>query len=467
MANFTDRKYGSKDQKPNVLFLFTDDQRFDTINALGNDDVKTPNMDRLVEEGVSFTHSHIMGGSHAAVCMPSRAMMLTGRNLFGIAGDGEKIPPEHETIPQTFRKNGYEAYGTGKWHNGTESYTRSFSKGSNIFFGGMDDHWNVPVCDYHPDGKYPNPEPDRFDTGTGEMMTIDKIYERHESGKHSTELFVDGTLDFLSEYGDNPFFAYVSFMAPHDPRNMPRKYLEMYDYRDLELPDSFLPRHPFDNGELLVRDEKLANWPRNPREIKRHIADYYAMISHIDAEVGRLLDQLEDRDQLNNTIIVLAGDNGLALGRHGLMGKQNLYDHSIRVPLVFRGPGIPEGKETDTLCYLQDIFPTLCELTNITAPVTVQGRSLVPAMKEDSSGIRNGLLCAYKNLQRCIRSEDYKLIEYIVGNKRRTQLFNLEQDPEELRDLSKSPDKEDKIKELRQQMRSLQQEMTDPLADKI
>ena len=467
MANFTDRKYGSKDQKPNVLFLFTDDQRFDTINALGNDDVKTPNMDRLVEEGVSFTHSHIMGGSHAAVCMPSRAMMLTGRNLFGIAGDGEKIPPEHETIPQTFRKNGYEAYGTGKWHNGTESYTRSFSKGSNIFFGGMDDHWNVPVCDYHPDGKYPNPEPDRFDTGTGEMMTIDKIYERHESGKHSTELFVDGTLDFLSEYGDNPFFAYVSFMAPHDPRNMPRKYLEMYDYRDLELPDSFLPRHPFDNGELLVRDEKLANWPRNPREIKRHIADYYAMISHIDAEVGRLLDQLEDRDQLNNTIIVLAGDNGLALGRHGLMGKQNLYDHSIRVPLVFRGPGIPEGKETDTLCYLQDIFPTLCELTNITAPVTVQGRSLVPAMKEDSSGIRNGLLCAYKNLQRCIRSEDYKLIEYIVGNKRRTQLFNLEQDPEELRDLSKSPDKEDKIKELRQQMRNLQQEMTDPLADKI
>ncbi len=467
MTDFTERENSSSNQKPNVLFLFTDDQRFDTINALGNDAIKTPNMDRLVEEGVAFTNSHIMGGSCAAVCMPSRAMMLTGRNLFGIAGNGEEIPAEHETIPQTFLKNGYEAYGTGKWHNGTESYTRSFSKGSNIFFGGMDDHWNVPVCDYQPDGQYPNPQPDRFDTGTGEMMTIDKIYERHESGKHSTELFVDGTLDFLSGYGDNPFFAYVSFMAPHDPRNMPRKYLEMYDYRDLKLPDSFLPRHPFDNGELLVRDEKLAKWPRDPKEIKRHIADYYAMISHIDAEVGRLLDHLDEQGQLDNTIIILAGDNGLALGRHGLMGKQNLYDHSLRVPLIFRGPGIPEGKEVDTLCYLQDIFPTLCQLTDIPIPNTVQGRSLLPAMKENNSEVRKRLLCAYRDLQRSIRTEGYKLIEYMVEGKRRTQLFNLEEDPEELQDLSKNPESEDKLKELRNEMRSLQKEMNDPLAGEI
>lgn len=458
----------SSEERPNVLFLFTDDQRFNTINALGNEEVKTSNMDRLVEEGVSFTNAHIMGGSCPAVCMPSRAMMLSGRNLFEIEEHGEDIPKQHETMPERFQEEGYEAFGTGKWHNGTESYTRSFSEGTNVFFGGMDDHWNVPVCDYNPDGRYPTPKLDRFDTGTGKIRTTEKIYERHESGTHSTELFVEGTLDFLKEReGRNPFFAYVSFMAPHDPRNMPRKYLEMYDPNELEIPRSFMPRHPFDNGELFVRDEKLATFPRKEGEIRRNIADYYAMLSHIDAEVGRLMDYLEDTDQLENTIIVLGGDNGLALGRHGLMGKQNLYDHSVRVPLVFRGPGIPEGREFDSYCYLYDIFPTLCELVGITTPSSVTGKSLLPVVNGETGSVRESLLCAYRNLQRSIRYEDYKLIEYFVGEVRHTQLFNLREDPDELRNLAQLPGKEDKVSELRDMLRKFQEEIGDPIAGRV
>ena len=150
---------------------------------------------------------------------------------------------------------------------------------------------------------------------------------------------------------------YVSLMAPHDPRTMPKEFLEMYDPEEIKLPENFLTEHPIDTGALRVRDELLAAFPREPNEIKRHIAEYYAMISHLDHAFGRLLTALQEQGKLDNTIIVFAGDNGLALGQHGLMGKQNLYDHSVRVPLIFAGPGIPEGEQRNSPVYLLDIFP--------------------------------------------------------------------------------------------------------------
>ena len=165
---------------------------------------------------------------------------------------------------------------------------------------------------------------------------------------------------------------------------MPKEYLDMYDPATISLPESYLPEHPFDNGELRVRDELLAGFPRGEDEVRRHIAAYYAMITHADAQMGRVLKVLEETGRAENTIIVFAGDNGLAVGKHGLMGKQSLYEHSIRVPLMMAGPGVPAGKRSEAFAYLIDIFPTLCELTGVPTPETVEGRSLVPAM-EDSS----------------------------------------------------------------------------------
>ncbi|MFQ8600584.1 MAG: sulfatase-like hydrolase/transferase [Oscillospiraceae bacterium] len=130
----------------NVLFILTDDQRYDAIHALGNPAIHTPNMDRLVEMGTAFTNAHIPGGTSGAICMPSRAMINTGRTLFSLAGEGQDIPPEHTTLAEVFAQAGYTTFGTGKWHNGTPSFARGFSSGDNIFFGGMWDHWNVPVC---------------------------------------------------------------------------------------------------------------------------------------------------------------------------------------------------------------------------------------------------------------------------------------------------------------------------------
>ena len=357
--------------RPNVIFFFTDDQRFDTVHALGNAQIHTPTIDGWVREGTSFTHAHIMGGTSPAVCMPSRAMLMTGRTLYHLQGAGEGIPPEHVLLGEHLQQQGYRTFGTGKWHNGPPSYARSFSAGAEIFFGGMEDHWNVPACRFDPSGRYDVSTPYINDPWTNNGLR-QRLCDHVTPGKHSSELFCDAAIEFLQEKSPaDPFFMYLSFMAPHDPRTMPREYLEMYDPAQIELPPNFVADHPFDNGELWVRDELLTPHPRTPDEIRRHIAEYYAMITHADAQMGRVLQVLRETGQAENTIIVFAGDNGLALGQHGLMGKQNLYDHSIRVPLIFCGPGVPRGLRSEAHCYLFDIYPTLCDLLGLPIPEIV------------------------------------------------------------------------------------------------
>jgi arylsulfatase A-like enzyme len=149
-----------------------------------------------------------------------------------------------------------------------------------------------------------------------------------------------------------------------------------------------------------------------------------------------VLDVLKARGLADNTVVVFAGDNGLALGQHGLMGKQSLYDHSVRVPLILAGPGIPRGERRQAYCYLLDIYPTLCELVGIPVAATVEGKSLVPALRDPAERVRDVLLCAYRGLQRSARDERYKLIEYVVEGQRTTQLFDLEADPWETANLA-------------------------------
>ena len=226
-----------------------------------------------------------------------------------------------------------------------------------------------------------------------------------------------------------------------------------------------MPEHPFDNGELVIRDEKLAPWPRTPEIVRQHIAAYYAMITHLDVYIGKLLETLKETGHADNTIIIFAGDNGLAVGQHGLLGKQNLYEHSIRVPLVITGPNIPKGKKSDALCYLLDIFPTLCELTGLPIPKTVEGKSLVPAITGEKQHLRDTLFFAYKNVQRAVCDERYKLIEYFVEGTRRTQLFDLANDRWEVNNLSEAPEHAEQLARLREEMTRWQKEVADRLVE--
>ena len=454
------------DGRPSILFVFTDDQRFDTIRALNNPDIHTPNIDRLVASGLTFTQAHIMGGTSGAVCMPSRAMMLSGRTLFSIEREGQRIPPEHVTFPELFRQAGYTTFHAGKWHQDKASHARCFAAGAKIFgfrrgwYETCDGHWHLPVHDFDPTGTYAE-EDGYFSNAPVEPFT--PPYTRcKEHGKHSAETFSDATIDFIQGHHDEtPFFIYLAHLAPHDPRQSLKRIRDMYDAEALPLPENFCPRHPFDNGELRIRDELLEGWPRTPDAIRRHIADYYAIITQVDEQLGRVMSALEESGRGDNTIVIFAGDNGLAVGQHGLMGKQNVYEHSVRVPLIISGPGIPAGARTDAFCYLLDIFPTLCDLTGLSIPSTVEGRSLLPVIEDPDARVRDRLLFAYKGVQRAVKEERLKLIEYSVQGQRTTQLFDLETDPWETQNLAEDPAYAGDVVRLRGELRRWRDELGD------
>ncbi|MFW6270950.1 MAG: sulfatase-like hydrolase/transferase [Bacillota bacterium] len=435
--------------KPNILFFFTDDQRYDTIAALGNEEINTPNLDSLVQKGTSFTRAHIPGGTHGAVCMPSRAMLHTGRTLFHLENSGRQIPGEHKMLGEVLQKAGYQTFGTGKWHNGTKSYARSFNNGAEIMFGGMGDHWNVKACDYDPTGEYRGSkiinEPYRDNTVTR------RLCDHIKCGKHSSELFCEASTEWLKKYdSQDPFFMYISFMAPHDPRSMPENFLNMYNPDKISLPDNFQDEH-FDFGVKNIRDEVLADYPRDKKEVKKHISEYYAMISHLDYELGKVIEVLKQKGEYENTIIIFAGDNGLAVGRHGLMGKQNNYEHSIRVPLIFSGPGIPENEKRDNYVYLYDIFPTICEMIGLEIPDSVEGKSLTQVIKNKDKETRDYLYFAYESKVRAIKGDRYKLIVYNTEEGTKKQLFDLANDPQEMNNLYGKIDYkevEEKLKEI-------------------
>ena len=281
---------------------------------------------------------------------------------------------------------------------------------------------------------------------TGKYTSVDGITNGdHSNPKHHTELFGEASVKFIENYQtEKPFFLYVAFKSPHDPRIMPDTYKAMYDTGKISLPVNFLPKHPFNNGELVIRDELLASTPRKPSEIKLHIRDYYAMMTHMDEQIGHVIQALKAKGLYENTIIVFAGDNGLALGQHGLMGKQNVYEHSIKVPLIVAGPGIKKNKINTNFAYTFDIFPTLCQLTGTTIPASVQGQALF----DKNFKKRETTFYGYRNVQRAIRKGDWKLIEYIVKSQTILQLFNLKKDPWEMNNLANAVKFQSKLDEL-------------------
>jgi len=378
---------------PNILFILADDQRFDTIRALGNDEIHTPNLDKLVKRGFAFTNAFCQGSMIPAVCAPSRTMLLTGRSLFRIPPTGKKAAYGGPMLPTVFNAAGYATLHVGKPGNSFPPAHAAFGK--NVA---------VPL-----------------------------------QGADTCQKAADAVLDFLrGQRGKKqPFFVYLAPPVPHDPRVAPKEFMDRYDPAKISLPKNFMPRHPFDNGELEVRDEKLAPVPRTPEVMKRHLADYYACITYLDHQIGRIIAYLEETGQLDNTVIIFTSDQGLAVGgRHGLMGKQNLYEH-FKSPLILAGSGIPHG-QSPALVYLFDLFPTLCELAGIDTPKEAEGLSLVPVVQGRRPRVRDWLFAAYRDCQRMVRDERWKLIWYPKID--RYQLFDLANDPWEINDLSARPE---------------------------
>jgi arylsulfatase A-like enzyme len=406
-------------QRPNILLLLTDDQRMDAVGAYGNRWIHTPSIDRLARSGLVFSNAYCMGSDMGAVCFPSRSMLLSGLSLFHLkhkqGGYAVRYPIN---LPKTLREAGYETYHHGKRQNGPTGIYHDF------------EHENYLGDD------------------TAERL----------SGHPGKEI-ADAAITFLKgRDGSRPFFAYLAFANPHDPRVVIPEYRQRYDELKMPLPENFLPLHPFDNGALTIRDEQLADWPRSEAEIRKHLTDYYGVITYLDEQIGRILRALDDSGQGANTIVIFSSDHGLAIGSHGLMGKQNLYEDGMKVPLILAGRGIRQGASA-ALVYLYDLFPTICDLASIKPPGPIDGRSFAPAIAGQSETARETIFLAFMASQRSIRQAGWKLIRYPQVNI--TQLFDLRHDPNEIHNLADLHP--DKVHELTKELVELQRANGDTL----
>ena len=400
--------------KPNILHIHADDHRPDGLRALGNPSLQTPHLDSLVERGMSFPRCYTMGSMVGAVCTPSRAMMLTGRSWQRIPGGPAAAP--NAADPATFLPRVIAAAGYETWHMG---------KKGNGFPAGLQEF-----------------ETSIIDDARGNLPDDDRA--------HASRRLADRAIGFLKDratgQATRPFYIYLAPPVPHDPRSAEPQFHKLYDPAKIPLSPAFLPQHPWDNGDMAVRDEQLAPWPRSPEDTKKQTADYYACITGLDQHVGRIFAELKADGLWDNTVIVFSGDNGLSLGEHGLFGKQNLYEFGgMHVPLVIAGPGISQGKST-ALVYLMDLFPTFAEMAGAEVPGGVEGKSLVPILTGKETKVRDVLYTAYRDCQRALRDDRWKLIRYPLVD--RIQLFDLRDDPHELMNLADQPAQTTKLREV-------------------
>lgn len=404
--------------RPNILLVVADDQSpFDLGIYDDSSTLETPTIDRLAREGMVVEQAHHMGSWLAAVCTASRHMIMTGRSVWHVPGRGnphatnpELVPPDlaDQCLPAVFNAAGYETMRTCKRGNSYGAANKKFQV----------------------------------------------IHEAVQRGPAGSDWHADRVLDYLEDRrrrgADAPFLIYLGLSHPHDPRIGKSQLLDKYgaiNHSDPEslppanpsqppLPKNYLAAHPFDNGAMDIRDETSVEgvWDRRDElTIRNEIGRQYACSENIDTQLGRVLDRLEQTGELDNTYVIYTSDHGVAIGRHGLQGKQNLYEHSWRAPMVVRGPGVKANARATGNVYLSDLLATLCDIAGIEPPATNEGLSFRPVLEGRQDAIREVLYGVYCHVRppimRCVKQGDWKLISYSGGE---TQLFNLAENPDEL-----------------------------------
>jgi arylsulfatase A-like enzyme len=439
--------------RPNVLVLVADDLRPDGIAALGNPVARTPHLDALAARSLVFTRAFCS----YPICVVSRTEMMTGRHHWEYRRNGGPFREGQTTWPEAFRDAGYETWHTGKWHVSGRPSQRGYTDVAGLFTGGGADFWKegrtdrrgVPVTGYvgwifqSEDGKELHPE-----LGVGlTPETNDRI--------------ADAALSLIRRGAETPWFCHVNFTAPHDPLFPSEASAARLRDAEIGTPPDFLPEHPFDHGNLKGRDELLLPFPRTEASVRELRRDYHAVIEDLDRAVGKILAGLAESGEGKNTVVIFTSDHGLAAGSHGLSGKQNQYDHTLRVPLLIAGPGIPPGR-TAAMVYLRELFPTTCDLAGIPIPASVTGRSFDEVLKGESEGHHDAVFGTFTDTQRSIQTADgWKLVFYPKVGK--FQLFDLNGDPDEMHNLAADGIEHPRFKELFDKLMEWQAKM-DPEA---
>ena len=453
--------------RPNFLFVLVDDQSpFDLKLYNPNSILNTPVIDKLAQEGMIFESARHMGSMNGAVCTPSRHMIMSGRTVWNLPASAGKIPVlncpdslELKTIGAVFNRAGYATMRTCKKGNSFAAANKQFA-------------------------------------------VVHDATKRGGTDESGSAWHAQQVLDYLSDRetekdkDKDPFFIYFGFSHPHDVREGKPELLAKYgavNHRDTsslppshpnqpDLQANYLAAHPFFHGHPGLRDEERVSgvWKRRDElTVLNELGREYACSENIDIQIGKVLSKLEEMGELDNTYVIYTSDHGIAIGRHGLMGKQNLYEHTWRVPFIVNGPGIKPGTRVEGNIYLLDILPTVCDLAGIDIPETVDGISFKPVLMGERETIRDvqyGVYCGgTKPGMRTVKKGDWKLIKYDMmdGEVRETQLFNLAANPNEYlpehgktgemeTDLAEDPNYADKLAEMEALLLEQMTEYNDP-----
>lgn len=437
-------------EKPNILFIFADDYAYDCLHAHGNARVETPNLDKLVARGTSFSQAYNSGAWDGAVCVASRRMMMTGMQIWDAQKAKLGYMVKHKKMfPNRLQRAGYTTYFSGKWHVGPEQFCRDTWENVAHVRPGMPDQTEV---------RYQR----NFTPGEDDWDPADpKFGGFWEGGTHWSEVLAQDSEQFFDvvKEKDDPFCMMLCFNAAHDPRQAPKEYQDKYPYDSIEVPKNFLETYPYEIGSNKCRDEQLAPFPRTEHSIKVNLSEYYAIISFMDTQIGRILDALEKSGKADNTYIIFTADHGLAVGQHGLVGKQNMYEHSVRAPWIIAGPGVPAGKTVDTPIYIQDAMATCLDVAGAEMD-GVAFESVLPLLNAEANEERD-MYSSFISYQRTVISGKYKLIVY--PHLKEELLFDLDADALEMHNLAKNPEYAAVLGKMRVKLGEQMEKMNDPL----
>lgn len=438
----------------NVLFISVDDMNCD-LGAYGDPLVKTPNLDRLCKIGVRFDAAYCQ----QPLCGPSRASLMTGLrpdtlNMHTLKHELREKNPDVVTLGQLFRQQGYFSARSGKiYHYGNPSMIGTDGNDDPLTWDAKDNPIGIDRSQQEKITRYGAGQEKNKNLGIS-MAWWDPISEDtdHTDGKVASRV-----IKWINEKKDEPFFLAAGFFNPHCPYVAPRKYFDLYPMDKITIQDlDSAKRDLLDVPEMAIQRDSR-NWPFYFKDVtideaRKCKQAYYATISFVDAQVGRLLDALEENQLLKKTVIVFWSDHGYFLGEKGLWYKRKAFERSARMPLIIAAPGFSKNRVSAKPVELLDLFPTLADLCGLEAPNNLEGQSLRPLLTKPSSDAWKKpavtqIWHSKKAWGYSIRTERYRYTEWMEGRAGR-ELYDHQEDPEEIHNLADSASSQEQIQRL-------------------
>lgn len=427
-------------KKPNVLFVAVDDLRPE-INCYGRSHMVTPHLDRLAQGGALFERAYCQ----APVCAASRCSLLSGchpqtTGIHTYHGRIDRSMPGVLTLPQHFKNNGYTTVSLGKVYHVRTDDREAWSK----------EPWR-------PASSFPGYVTEEARARNREEGHRGPPFERADvpDDAYGDGKVANRAVQELEKLKSGPFFLAVGFVRPHLPFNAPARYWDLYERDEIDLPEhdsrpEGAPRAAMHNwGELRHYFGIPPQGRLSDEKARKLIHAYYACVSYLDAQVGRLLDALDRRGLTDDTIVILWGDHGWNLREHGLWCKHCCFETSLHSPLLVRGPGVPAGLRTDGLTEFVDVYPSLAELCGLPIPGHLEGSSFVPLLEKPERRWKRGALSEFKNA-RSVRTDRYRYTRWTDKKGRRYahMLYDHRNDPEETVNIADRPENRDVVERL-------------------